>query len=64
MERTRLHCITSMEKDLIVQGISLLGLMDYRSSTLGNHDITSRVPRHHAWGTKWRTSFKYSHNKR
>ena len=38
----KLHCIISMEKDLIVQGISILGSMDYRPSTPRNHDILLR----------------------
>ena len=29
-----------MKKDHIVQGTSILGSMDYRLSTSGNHDIT------------------------
>jgi len=40
-----------MEKDPIVQGINILGSMDYRSSTSGNHDITFKVPRLHIQGT-------------
>ena len=43
-EMTKFHCIIRMEKDLIVQGISILGSMDYRPSTLGNHDIPFGVP--------------------
>ena len=41
-ERTKLHCIISMEKDRIVQRISILG--SYRPSTPGNHDSTLGVP--------------------
>ena len=43
-EMTKLHCIISMEKDLIVQGISILGSMDYRPSTPRNHDIPFGEP--------------------
>ena len=38
---TKLHCIISMEKDLIVQGISILGSMDYRPNTLGTTTLCS-----------------------
>ena len=40
-----------MGKDPIVQKISILGSMDYRPNTPGNHDILFGVPRRHAWGT-------------
>ena len=40
-----------MEKDPIVQGINILGPINYRPNTPRNHDITFRVPRHHARGT-------------
>ena len=39
---TKLYCIISMEKDRIVQRISILG--SYRPSTPGNHDNTLGVP--------------------
>ena len=34
-EKTKLHCIISMEKDCIVQRIIILSFMDYRPSTFG-----------------------------
>ena len=37
-ERKKLHCIISMEKDCVVQRISILG--SYRPSTPRNHDCT------------------------
>ena len=39
---TKLYCIISIEKDRIVQRISILG--SYRPSTPGNHDSTLGVP--------------------
>ena len=41
-EMTKLHCIISMEKDRVVQRISILG--SYRPSTPGNHDSMPGVP--------------------
>ena len=49
---TKLHCVISVEKDLIVQRINILGSMDYMPNITGNHDIPFRVPQHHARGTK------------
>ena len=43
-EMIKLHCIISMEKNLIVQGINILGSMDYMPSTPKNHDIPFGVP--------------------
>ena len=42
-ERKKLHCIISMEKDRVVQRISILG--SYRPNTPGNDDSTPGVPR-------------------
>ena len=39
---TKIHCIISMEKDCVVQRISILG--SYRSSTPRNHDNMLGVP--------------------
>ena len=41
-EGTKLYCIIRMEKDRVVQRISILD--SYRPSTLGNHDNTPGVP--------------------
>ena len=41
-EKTKVHCIISMEKDHVVQRISILD--SYRPSTPGNHDSTPGVP--------------------
>ena len=41
-EMTKIHCIISMEKDCVVQRISILG--SYRSSTPRNHDNMPGVP--------------------
>ena len=38
----KLHCIISMEKDLIVQGTKDSGFHGYKPSTPGNHDILLR----------------------
>ena len=42
-EGTKLYCIIRMEKDRVVQRISILD--SYRPSTLGNHDNTPGGPR-------------------
>ena len=52
---TKLYCIISMEKDRMVQRISILG--SYRPSTPRNHDSTSGVPSE-------RTLLNVLHNKR
>ena len=41
-EREKLNCIISMEKDRVVQRISILG--SYRPSAPRNHDSTPGVP--------------------
>ena len=44
-----------MEKDRVVQRISILG--SYKSDTPKNHDSTLGVPQQYARGTKWRKFF-------
>ena len=51
-ERTKFHCIISMEKDRLVQKINILGF--YRPNTPRNHDSMPRVPRQYARDTKRR----------
>ena len=61
-ERPKLHCIISMEKDRVVQRISILG--SYKSGTPKNHDSMLGVPRLYAGYQVKEIFFKCLHNKR
>ena len=55
---------SSRNQRLWVPWITDLVHLGATTSRSGYHDITSGIPRYYAQGTKWRDSFKCSHNKR